>query len=731
MERFTRLLQERTTRIEQRIAAALEPVGMSAGEGARAPGPVITIGEWIAALSDDLASSKLPGTHDAARQLGLREAKRFFQRDIPASQFMSASEQVRRACLDLAAEGGLSSSENGVTSGLWAFFARLKSSFFEESQRLWAKDAGTMTPPAAPDGALPQGAAVAVGAALPLDADLMTAALQAAANAVVITDGEGTIRWVNSAFARLTQYSIYEAIGKNPRILKSGAQDEAVYRNLWTTITAGGVWKGELVNKRKDGTLYTEEMTITPVRDEAGMVNHFIAVKEDISLRKATETALKANEEHYRLLIENQGEGIGIVDMEEKFIFCNPAADVIFGMQPGGLLGRKVTEFLDSSQAEVVRRQSTARRKREKTTYELDIVLGNGERRCLLMTAVPRTDEEGNAAGTFGVFRDISARKRAEEEVRYNANLLHNIIDSSADFIFVKDKELKTIICNDRYAGALAKSPSDLYGKTDIENGWDPALVKGDPSKGIRGFECDDREALAGASIHNGNDPANVNGETRIFDTIKLPLRDPEGEIIGVLGISRDVTNNKRAEKELQDSEARYRVLFQASADGILIADIETKHFKYANPVMCDLLGYSEKELTRLGPADIHPPEDLQRLMAQFNDEARGEQFFASDTPCLRRDGTIFHAEIHSTCIDILGKPHLVGLFRDVSERKRNEDQIKKHLEELHRWQGIMLDREDRIQELKREVNALSCSQGKPIPYPSQEFSPDSVMSVS
>jgi diguanylate cyclase (GGDEF)-like protein/PAS domain S-box-containing protein len=118
--------------------------------------------------------------------------------------------------------------------------------------------------------------------------NLQAAALEAAANAIVITDSHGTIMWVNHAFTTMTGYSKEEALGKNPRLLKSGKQPESYYANLWLTISSGKVWRGEIVNRRKDGTTYTEEMTITPVtRDVGNPANgYFVAIKQDITQRK-------------------------------------------------------------------------------------------------------------------------------------------------------------------------------------------------------------------------------------------------------------------------------------------------------------------------------------------------------------------------------------------------------------------------------------------------------------
>jgi PAS domain S-box-containing protein len=124
---------------------------------------------------------------------------------------------------------------------------------------------------------------------------LKSQALEAAANAIAITDREGTTRWVNSAFEKLTGYSRAEAIGENPRILKSGAQDAAFYRELWDRILAAQAWQGQVVNRKKSGELYVEEMTITPVLDDSGRVNGFIAIKSDMTEHEESKKRLLAS----------------------------------------------------------------------------------------------------------------------------------------------------------------------------------------------------------------------------------------------------------------------------------------------------------------------------------------------------------------------------------------------------------------------------------------------------
>jgi two-component system, cell cycle sensor histidine kinase and response regulator CckA len=115
---------------------------------------------------------------------------------------------------------------------------------------------------------------------------LQSTALESAANAIVITDSRGIIQWINPAFTALTGYLLEEVKDKNPSLLKSGVHMSQFYAEMWKTILAGHVWQGEIVNRRKDGSVYHEEMTITPVRDQTGSITNYVAIKQDITAQK-------------------------------------------------------------------------------------------------------------------------------------------------------------------------------------------------------------------------------------------------------------------------------------------------------------------------------------------------------------------------------------------------------------------------------------------------------------
>lgn len=133
---------------------------------------------------------------------------------------------------------------------------------------------------------------------------LRSAALEAAANGIIITDPQGNIQWSNPAFSRMTGYDSHEVLGQNTRFLKSGQHASEFYRHLWETILSGQVWRGEIVDRRKDASLYVEEMTIAPVLNEPGEITHFVAVKQDVTERKRAEAQLEQNNRELRALSE-------------------------------------------------------------------------------------------------------------------------------------------------------------------------------------------------------------------------------------------------------------------------------------------------------------------------------------------------------------------------------------------------------------------------------------------
>ena len=180
---------------------------------------------------------------------------------------------------------------------------------------------------------------------------LQSSALQAAANAIVITDRVGNIEWVNSAFTTLTGYVLAEALGRNPGdLLRSGQHDAVFFKNLWDTILAGRVWQDEIVNRRKDGSLYTEYQTITPVRDARGEITHFIAIKEDATARKLAEARLRDQAQ----IIDQSPVAVMITDLSHRVTYCNAGARQLYGLTEVELLGHTADELFSAETMKIL-----------------------------------------------------------------------------------------------------------------------------------------------------------------------------------------------------------------------------------------------------------------------------------------------------------------------------------------------------------------------------------------
>ncbi|RIK39811.1 MAG: hypothetical protein DCC57_19970, partial [Chloroflexi bacterium] len=273
--------------------------------------------------------------------------------------------------------------------------------------------------------------------------ELHSAALAATANAIVITDTAGTIQWVNPAFTRLTGYSAAEAIGQNPRILKSGVNSARFYRELWETIQDGRVWHNEeVVNRRKDGSHYSEQMTITPVKDESGVITNFIAVKLDISERKRAEEELHAQRDFARQVMDSMGEGLAVLDEADTFEYVNPALAHLLGHDPAALVGQPYAAVLASDGCERMP-ASTADPRR----YEVALRHAAGQLIAMRVTDVPRLDlarPEGARGERILVFTDLTKHKAIEAEL---ASARDRAIEASrlkSEFLANMSHEIRT-----------------------------------------------------------------------------------------------------------------------------------------------------------------------------------------------------------------------------------------------------------------------------------------------
>ena len=159
----------------------------------------------------------------------------------------------------------------------------------------------------------------------------LSQAVEQSPASVVITDLSGTIEYVNPKFCEVTGYTIEEALGQNPRILKSDLTPSEVYRELWKTIKAGYEWRGEFQNKKKNGELYWESATISPLKSGDGSIAHYLAVKEDITERKQMEESIREKEARFRGYFEHSQVGMAVTSPTKGWVEANDQLQRMLG----------------------------------------------------------------------------------------------------------------------------------------------------------------------------------------------------------------------------------------------------------------------------------------------------------------------------------------------------------------------------------------------------------------
>ena len=445
----------------------------------------------------------------------------------------------------------------------------------------------------------------------------------------------------------------------------------------------------------RDGTYRWIHDDARIIRDEAGSPAEIVGYIIDITERKSAEEALRASERRYRNLVDCQGEGVVTTDADQRFSFANPAAEQILGAWPGQLVGRKLDEFLGPRERELLLRQIELRKAGRKTSYELEILAGTGERKHILVTGVPQTDASGKYTGSFAVFRDVTVRKQAERALRENQRLMRAILDNIPDAAWLKDAAGRYLVGNQPLATILGLGLDRLIRRSD--RGSPPDLA-------AQLSEGDNQVKSARLPVRSEVSFRTPGGDTRCFDTIESPILNEQGEVASMVGVARDITERKRSDDKLRLQTSA----LEAAANGIVITD-RAGLIEWVNPAFTRLTGYPAGEAIGKRPAFLKSGKHDQAFYARMWNTIVAGNPWQGEMINRRKDGTEYCEEM--TITPVRGTngeiEHFVAIKQDITDRKKVEAALATERDLL---QALMTNLPDYIYFKDLNSRFLRCS---------------------
>ncbi|MCW2276940.1 hybrid sensor histidine kinase/response regulator [Heliophilum fasciatum] len=264
---------------------------------------------------------------------------------------------------------------------------------------------------------------------------------------VVITDPEGTIEYVNPNFCKVTGYTPEEAIGENPRFLKSGLTPPERFTDLWMTIKAGRPWHGEMVNKKKDGRHYWQNLVVAPIKNEAGEITHFVAIQEDISELRKAQKELSDQLAFTAKLLDDIPNPIFYRDADARFLGCNKAYEAAFGLSRDMMIGKSIDEtphFPDLHRDEYKEQAERVIREGSLFHRAMRMHFADGHVHDVLFWISGFHLSDGTPGGLTGIVVDISDLKEKEEKLRQAQMVAEEATQAKSMFLANMSHEIRT-----------------------------------------------------------------------------------------------------------------------------------------------------------------------------------------------------------------------------------------------------------------------------------------------
>jgi len=507
---------------------------------------------------------------------------------------------------------------------------------------------------------------------------LLAAAIEQIGEAVVITDLLATIQYVNPAFTRITGYSAEEAIGQNTRLLKSASQSPAFYEKLWKTILSGEVWRGDLINRRKNGDLYNEEMSITPVRDAGGAITNFIAIKQDVTERRATEGALRYSEknlEQVRQIVplasweldERASEFRGSDRFLQMFDLNSSASAIPFALVIGAIA--------EADRERVSDALKRAMQTHESFDIEHRVVRRDGSIRVVRSRglAIPRL---GVITGRLvGSTIDITEGRLAHDRLRESEEKYRSLVANIPDVTWSATTDGQALYISPNVEQASGFTPEEFCKK-----GADLWFSRIDPRDSARIAKAFEQLFAEGKSFDEEYRYQRKDGRWIWIHDRAYRTSEKDG-VRFADGIFSDITERKLAAEELQRSEAYLAESEKISHIGSWAWDIARKEPTFWSAEHYRIFGLEpgkgavplDEVLRRIHPEDL-PAYDflVSRSMVEKKD-------FEVDLRIVLPEGSIknIHSIGHPVVNEAGDLVEFIGVCMDITERLRADEALR------------------------------------------------------
>ena len=401
------------------------------------------------------------------------------------------------------------------------------------------------------------------------------------------------------------------------------------------------------------------------------------ALEQEITER---EHLMKERDNSYKFLeavIENIPDPVYLKDSQYRFSLVNQAYCDLFEVKKEEIIRKERVyetdkEIFQTGKAVEIQEQSFTDHK--------------GKRHYTHLKKVPLIDNSGNVTHVLTISRDITERKNAEKKLK----LFSQAVDSSIEGIAMVNLEGMITYANETVIRMFGYSREELIGKEIFLIYPEDQLPKLEEA-----LKATMEGGWIGELVGRRKD-----GEVFPIAISSSLIKDDEGGVIAHMVSHQDITERKRIERILKESEERFRTIFDRAVDGIFLVDLDTRKHYMANNAICQMLGYSLEELTNMGPADTIPKEDLPWVMKEIERVIGEEISEGTSIPMQRKDGSVIYTNINSALIEFGGKKYLLGIIRDITV-------LKNKTEALKRFNKLAVGRELRMIELKKEINGL------------------------